>query len=39
VRRRRHAEFKRSDFGLNYGLPAFSPEVRLAIQIEAIKAD
>ena len=33
------AEFKRSDFGLNYGLPAFSPEVKLAIQIEAIKAD
>ncbi|MFC0170690.1 YceI family protein [Pseudoduganella danionis] len=33
------AEFKRSDFGLNYGLPAFAPEVRLAIQIEAIKAD
>lgn len=33
------AEFKRSDFGLNYGLPNFSPEVKLAIQIEAIKAD
>lgn len=33
------AEFKRSDFGLNYGLPAFAPEVRLAIQIEAIKAN
>jgi polyisoprenoid-binding protein YceI len=33
------AEFKRSDFGLNYGLPAFSPEVKLAIQIEAIKAE
>lgn len=33
------AEFKRSDFGLNYGLPAFSPEVKLAIQVEAIKAD
>lgn len=33
------AEFKRSDFGLNIGLPAFSPEVKLAIQIEAIKAD
>lgn len=33
------AEFKRSDFGLNIGLPAFAPEVKLAIQIEAIKAD
>ncbi|KAB8043989.1 YceI family protein [Janthinobacterium aquaticum] len=33
------AEFKRSDFGLNFGLPAFSPEVKLAIQVEAIKAD
>ncbi|WP_300759790.1 YceI family protein [Janthinobacterium sp.] len=33
------AQFKRSDFGLNYGLPAFSPEVKLAIQVEAIKAD
>ena len=33
------AEFKRSDFGLSYGLPAFSPEVKLAIQVEAIKAD
>jgi len=33
------AEFKRTDFGLNYGTPAFEPEVRLAIQIEAIKAD
>jgi polyisoprenoid-binding protein YceI len=33
------AEFKRSDYGLNYGLPNFSPEVKLAIQVEAIKAD
>ena len=33
------AEFKRSDFGLNYGLPNFSPEVKLEIQVEAIKAD
>lgn len=32
-------EFKRSDFGMNYGLPAFSPEVKLAIQVEAVKAD
>lgn len=31
------AEFKRSDFGLNYGLPKFAPEVKLAIQVEAIK--
>ena len=33
------AEFKRSDFGMNFGLPNFSPDVKLAIQIEAIKAD
>ena len=33
------AEFKRSDFGLNYGLPRFSPDVKLAIQVEAVKAD
>jgi polyisoprenoid-binding protein YceI len=33
------AEFKRSDFGMNFGLPAFSPEVKLAIQVEAIKAE
>ncbi|MEC5162471.1 polyisoprenoid-binding protein YceI [Janthinobacterium sp. CG_23.3] len=33
------AEFKRTDFGLNYGTPAFAPEVKLAIQVEAIKAD
>jgi polyisoprenoid-binding protein YceI len=33
------AEFKRSDFGMNYGLPAFSPEVKLAIQVEAVKAE
>ena len=30
-------EFKRSDFGLNFGLPRFSPEVKLAIQVEAVK--
>ena len=29
--------FKRSDFGINYGLPRFSPEVKLAIQVEAVK--
>ncbi|CDG80991.1 YceI family protein [Janthinobacterium agaricidamnosum] len=33
------AEFKRTDFGLSYGGPSFAPEVRLAIQVEAIKAD
>lgn len=32
-------EFKRSDFGMNYGLPRFSPNVKLAIQVEALKAD
>jgi polyisoprenoid-binding protein YceI len=32
-------EFKRSDFGLNYGLPRFSPEIKLAIQVEALKAE
>ncbi len=34
-----YAEFKRTDFGLNYGTPRFSPDVKLAIQVEAIKAD
>jgi polyisoprenoid-binding protein YceI len=29
--------FQRSDFGVNYGLPRFSPEVKLAIQVEAVK--
>ncbi|WP_394780804.1 YceI family protein [Undibacterium sp.] len=33
------AQFKRTDFGLNYLTPTFAPEVRLAIQVEAIKAD
>ena len=33
------ATFSRADFGINYGLPVFSPEVKLAIQVEAIKAD
>ena len=31
------AEFKRTDFGLSYGTPRFAPEVKLAIQVEAIK--
>jgi polyisoprenoid-binding protein YceI len=33
------ARFDRSDYGLNYGLPRFAPEVKLAIQVEALKAD
>lgn len=33
------AEFKRTDFGLSYGTPMFSPDVKLAIQVEALKAD
>jgi polyisoprenoid-binding protein YceI len=31
------ATFLRSDYGVNLGLPNFSPEVKLAIQVEAIK--
>lgn len=31
------AEFNRSDFGMNFGVPTFSPAVKLAIQVEAIK--
>lgn len=31
--------FKRSDFGMKYGLPAHGDDMKLAIQIEAIKAD
>ncbi|MBQ5950161.1 YceI family protein [Massilia sp. ST3] len=30
-------QFQRSDFGLSFGLPRFSPEVKLAIQVEAMK--
>ncbi|HEV7813759.1 MAG TPA: YceI family protein [Janthinobacterium sp.] len=33
------AEFKRTDFGLNFGTPRFAPEVKLAIQVEAIKTN
>jgi polyisoprenoid-binding protein YceI len=33
------AEFKRTDFGLNFGVPKFAPEVKLAIQVEAIKSN
>ena len=32
------AEFKRTDFGLSYGTPRFAPEVKLQIQVEAIKS-
>jgi polyisoprenoid-binding protein YceI len=31
------AEFSRADFGIVYGLPRFAPEVKLAIQVEAVK--
>jgi polyisoprenoid-binding protein YceI len=31
------AQFKRSDFGINYGIPRFAPEVTLAIEVEALK--
>jgi polyisoprenoid-binding protein YceI len=34
-----HGRFDRSDYGMNIGLPRFSPEIKLAIQVEAIKAD
>jgi polyisoprenoid-binding protein YceI len=30
-------EFKRSDFGVNYGVPRFSPNIKLQIQVEALK--
>ena len=31
------AEFKRTDFGLSYATPRFAPEVKLHIQVEALK--
>lgn len=31
------AVFNRGDFGITKGLPMFAPEVRLAIQVEAVK--
>lgn len=31
------ATFNRADFGVSYGVPRFSPETKLAIQVEAIK--
>jgi polyisoprenoid-binding protein YceI len=33
------AQFNRTDFGLSYATPMFAPEVKLAIQVEALKAD
>jgi polyisoprenoid-binding protein YceI len=33
------AEFNRADFGISFGVPKFAPEVKLAIQVEAIKAN
>jgi polyisoprenoid-binding protein YceI len=33
------ASFNRADFGIGYGVPTFSPEVKLAIQVEAIKTN
>ncbi len=33
------AEFNRADFGISYGLPKFAPEVKLAIQVEALKTN
>lgn len=32
------AKFLRSDFGISFGVPRFSPEVKLAIEIEARKS-
>ena len=31
------ADIKRNDFGINYGLPRFSPDVKLLISVEAVK--
>ena len=33
------ATFNRGDFGVTKGLPMFSPEVKLAIQVEALKSN
>ena len=33
------ARFDRSDYGLSYGMPRFAPEVKLQIQVEAVRAD
>ncbi len=34
-----HGSFDRSDYGMTIGLPRFSPDIKLAIQVEAVKAD
>lgn len=34
-----HGSFKRSDFGMKYGLPTQGDEAKVAIQVEALKAD
>ncbi|NHZ90700.1 polyisoprenoid-binding protein [Massilia sp. CCM 8733] len=31
------AQFLRTDFGISYAVPPFAPEVKLAIQVEAVK--
>ena len=31
--------FKRTDFGISYATPFMSPDVKLAIEVEAVKAD
>ena len=31
------ATFSRADFGISFGLPRFAPEVKLAIEVEAVK--
>jgi polyisoprenoid-binding protein YceI len=33
------ATFNRADFGVTKGVPMFSPEVKLAIQVEAVKSN
>ena len=33
------ATFNRADFGVSYGVPRFAPEVKLAIQVEAVKSN
>lgn len=33
------ATFNRADFGIGFGVPKFSPEVKLAIQVEALKTN
>jgi len=33
------ATFNRADFGVSFGVPRFAPEVKLAIQVEAVKSN